>query len=117
MAGMTLASMVSRQHRRAEAFERLTRSVAAQFFEMLEEAGMPPGVVNFCPGAGGDFGDALVAHPKTRFIAFTGSREVGLHINEEAAAPRRADLDQTRHPRWAARTPSSSIATRTWMRR
>jgi 1-pyrroline-5-carboxylate dehydrogenase len=42
-------------------------------------------VVNFCPGSGASFGDALVAHPKIRFIAFTGSREVGLHINQTAA--------------------------------
>jgi 1-pyrroline-5-carboxylate dehydrogenase len=53
--------------------------------ELLEEAGMPEGVVNFCPGAGASFGDAVVAHPKTRYIAFTGSREVGLHINKVAA--------------------------------
>jgi 1-pyrroline-5-carboxylate dehydrogenase len=46
---------------------------------------MPEGVVNFCPGAGGSFGDAVVSHPKTRYIAFTGSREVGLHINKSAA--------------------------------
>jgi len=46
---------------------------------------MPEGVVNFCPGAGGSFGDYVVAHPKTRFIAFTGSREVGLRINKVAA--------------------------------
>jgi 1-pyrroline-5-carboxylate dehydrogenase len=42
-------------------------------------------VVNFCPGAGASFGDAVVAHPKTRYIAFTGSREVGLRINKVAA--------------------------------
>jgi 1-pyrroline-5-carboxylate dehydrogenase len=46
---------------------------------------MPDGVVNFCPGGGASFGDALVAHPKIRYIAFTGSREVGLHINQTAA--------------------------------
>ena len=46
---------------------------------------MPEGVVNFCPGAGASFGDAVVAHPKTRYIAFTGSREVGLRINKVAA--------------------------------
>ena len=46
---------------------------------------MPEGVVNFCPGGGASFGDALVAHPKVRYIAFTGSREVGLHINQTAA--------------------------------
>ena len=53
--------------------------------ELLEEAGLPEGVVNFCPGAGASFGDAVVAHPKTRYVAFTGSREVGLHINKSAA--------------------------------
>lgn len=60
-------------------------TIAAKFFEAMEEAGLPPGVVNFCPGAGATFGDGLVAHPKTRFIAFTGSRDVGLRINQSAA--------------------------------
>ena len=46
---------------------------------------MPDGVVNFCPGSGATFGNALVEHPKTRFIAFTGSKEVGLDINVRAA--------------------------------
>ncbi len=49
------------------------------------EVGLPAGVVNFVPGSGRTIGDALVANPKTRFIAFTGSKEVGLHINELAA--------------------------------
>ncbi len=60
-------------------------TMAAKFVELLEECGMPEGVVNFCPGGGASFGDALVAHPKVRFIAFTGSREVGLRINQTAA--------------------------------
>jgi 1-pyrroline-5-carboxylate dehydrogenase len=60
-------------------------TVAAKFFEVFEEAGMPPGVVNFCPGAGATFGHGVVSHPKTRFIAFTGSREVGLDIHIRAA--------------------------------
>src|SRR5438132_6098611 len=60
-------------------------TIAAKFVELLEEAGMPDGVVNFCPGAGASFGNAVVAHPKTRYIAFTGSREVGLDINKRAA--------------------------------
>ena len=51
---------------------------------MLEEAGLPPGVVNLVQG-GATPGDALVVHPKTRFIAFTGSRAVGLEIHEKAA--------------------------------
>ncbi len=41
--------------------------------------------MNFCPGSGATFGNAVVAHPKTRFIAFTGSKEVGLDIHERAA--------------------------------
>ena len=60
-------------------------TIAAKFFEALEEAGMPPGVVNFCPGSGATFGNAIVEHPKTRFIAFTGSKAVGLDIHEQAA--------------------------------
>ncbi len=60
-------------------------TIAAKFMEILEEAGLPDGVVNFCPGGGSTFGNAVVEHPKTRFIAFTGSKEVGLHINQRAA--------------------------------
>lgn len=59
--------------------------IAAKFVEVLEEAGVPKGVVNFVPGSGSLIGDAIVAHPLTRFISFTGSKEVGLHINELAA--------------------------------
>ncbi|MBV9437801.1 MAG: aldehyde dehydrogenase family protein, partial [Acidobacteria bacterium] len=67
-------------------------TIAAKFVEVLQEAGMPEGVVNFCPGSGGTFGNALVEHPKTRFIAFTGSKEVGLDINQRAATPRKGQL-------------------------
>src|SRR5262249_42201183 len=59
--------------------------VAARFVELLEEVGVPAGVVSFLPGPGGEIGDALVTHPLTRFVSFTGSREVGLRINELAA--------------------------------
>ena len=58
---------------------------AAKFVEMLEEIGLPAGVVNLVTGPGGKLGEALVAHPKTRFISFTGSKVVGLRINELAA--------------------------------
>src|SRR5579885_3141389 len=61
--------------------------IAAQFVNILLEAGLPAGVVNFLPGPGGAIGDALVQHPKVRFISFTGSRDVGLRINQLAAAP------------------------------
>jgi 1-pyrroline-5-carboxylate dehydrogenase len=59
--------------------------IAMKFFELLEEIGLPAGVVNFLPGRGGKVGDALVKHPKTRLIAFTGSKAVGLNINDLAA--------------------------------
>ncbi|HXU18645.1 MAG TPA: L-glutamate gamma-semialdehyde dehydrogenase [Terriglobales bacterium] len=84
MAGMTLASIVSGNTVILKPSSD-SPTIAAKFVEILEEAGMPEGVVNFCPGAGSSFGDAVVAHPKTRFIAFTGSREVGLRINKVAA--------------------------------
>ena len=61
-------------------------AIAWQFFKILtEECGLPDGVVNFLPGPGGAMGDALVDHPLTRFIAFTGSKEIGIRINERAA--------------------------------
>lgn len=66
--------------------------IAYRFFELLEEAGMPAGVVNFVSGSGGEVGDTLIQHPRVRFIAFTGSREVGLHINEEAAKTPKGQL-------------------------
>ena len=61
--------------------------IAATFVELLEEVGVPAGVVSFTPGSGETMGDALTTHPLTRFISFTGSREVGLRINELAAKP------------------------------
>ena len=84
MAGMTLASIVCGNTVILKPSSD-SPTIAAKFVELLEEAGMPEGVVNFCPGAGASFGDAVVAHPKTRYVAFTGSREVGLHINKSAA--------------------------------
>jgi 1-pyrroline-5-carboxylate dehydrogenase len=66
--------------------------IAYRFFELLEEAGMPAGVVNFLSGSGGEMGDPLIQHPRIRFISFTGSKEVGLHINEEAAKHRDGQL-------------------------
>ena len=84
MAGMTVASIVSGNTVILKPSSD-SPTIAAKFIELLEEAGIPEGVVNFCPGAGASFGDAIVAHPKTRYVAFTGSREVGLHINKTAA--------------------------------
>ncbi|MDD5543441.1 MAG: L-glutamate gamma-semialdehyde dehydrogenase [Acidobacteriia bacterium] len=59
--------------------------IAYRFFELMESLSLPPGVINFLPASGGKTGDFLVSHPQTRFIAFTGSKAVGLHINELAA--------------------------------
>jgi 1-pyrroline-5-carboxylate dehydrogenase len=56
-----------------------------KFFELMRSVGLPEGVINFVTGPGGSVGDTLVAHPKTRFVSFTGSMEVGIHINELAA--------------------------------
>lgn len=55
------------------------------FVEIMEAAGLPPGVLNFVSGPGGAVGDTLVLHPRTRFVSFTGSKEVGIHIYEAAA--------------------------------
>ena len=62
-----------------------TPVVAAKFVEVMEEAGLPDGVLNYLPGSGAEIGDYLVEHPKTRFVSFTGSREVGCRIYEKAA--------------------------------
>ena len=62
-----------------------TQVIAYKYIEALEEAGLPAGVINFIPGSGAEIGDYIVNHPKTRFISFTGSKEVGMGIYEKAA--------------------------------
>jgi 1-pyrroline-5-carboxylate dehydrogenase len=59
--------------------------VAWEYCAILQEAGLPDGVCNYLPGPGSVVGEYLVEHPRTRFIAFTGSKEVGLRIHELAA--------------------------------
>jgi 1-pyrroline-5-carboxylate dehydrogenase len=59
--------------------------IAAKFVEVMQEAGLPKGVLNYIPGNSAEIGDFLVDHPKTRFVSFTGSREVGCRIYERAA--------------------------------
>jgi 1-pyrroline-5-carboxylate dehydrogenase len=58
--------------------------IATMFLEACEDAGVPPGVLNFLTGGGSTVGNALVESPKTRLIAFTGSRDVGIQISEKA---------------------------------
>ena len=71
--------------------------IAWQFMRILEEIGLPAGIVNFLTGSGSTIGDALIEDGRVRFIAFTGSRDVGLRINELAAKPRKGQ-------RWLKRT-------------
>lgn len=84
MVGMTTAAVVSGN---AVLLKPASTSpiIAAKFIELMEQIGLPKGVINFIPGPGSQIGDFLVEHPKTRFISFTGSRDTGLHINERAA--------------------------------
>ncbi|MBS4178586.1 L-glutamate gamma-semialdehyde dehydrogenase [Lederbergia citrea] len=84
MAGTTVAAMVTGNTVLLKPAST-TPVIAAKFIEVLEEAGMPKGVVNYIPGSGSEVGDYLVDHPKTRFISFTGSREVGTRIYERAS--------------------------------
>jgi 1-pyrroline-5-carboxylate dehydrogenase len=62
-----------------------TPIVAAKFVEVMEAAGLPKGVLNFVPGSGAEVGDYLVDHKDTRFVSFTGSREVGLRIFDRSS--------------------------------
>lgn len=84
MAGMTAASIVTGNTVILKPSSDAP-TIAAKFVEVLQQVGMPDGVVNFCPGSGATFGNAIVEDPRTRFIAFTGSKAVGLEIHERAA--------------------------------
>lgn len=84
MAGTTVAAIVSGNTVLLKPAST-TPVVAAKFVEVMEEAGLPKGVLNFVPGSGAEVGDYLVDHKDTRFISFTGSREVGLRIFERAS--------------------------------
>src|SRR2546425_6990333 len=96
MVGMTSASFVTGNTVVLKPAST-SPAIAFQFMRILEEIGLPAGVVNFLTGSGSTIGDALVEHPQVRFIAFTGSRDVGLRINELAAKPRKGQ-------RWLKRT-------------
>lgn len=84
MAGMTAASIVAGNTVILKPSSDAP-TIAAKFVEVLQQAGMLEGVVNFCPGSGATFGNAIVEDPRTRFVAFTGSKTVGLEIHERAA--------------------------------
>jgi 1-pyrroline-5-carboxylate dehydrogenase len=91
MVGMTSASFVTGN---TVVLKPASTSpmIAWQFMRILEDVGLPAGVVNFLTGSGSIIGDALIEHPMVRFIAFTGSRDVGLRINQLAAKPYKGQL-------------------------
>src|SRR5256884_5845039 len=96
MVGMTSASFVTGN---TVVLKPASTSpmIAWQFVRILEDVGLPAGVVNFLTGSGSTIGDALIENPQVRYIAFTGSRDVGLRINELAAKPRKGQ-------KWIKRT-------------
>ncbi len=96
MVGMTSASFVTGN---TVVLKPASTSpmIAWQFMRILEDIGLPAGVVNFLTGSGSTIGDALIENPQVRYIAFTGSRDVGLRINELAAKPRKGQ-------KWIKRT-------------
>jgi len=83
MAGMTVASLVTGNTVILKPAAD-SPTIAARFIDILYEAGIPKEAVNFITGPGSVIGDVLVQHPKTRYIGFTGSKEVGLRISELA---------------------------------
>ncbi len=87
LVGMTVAGLVTGNTVIIKPSSE-TPVIAAKFADVLLEAGFPPRSFAFLTGSGAAIGDVLVKHPKTRFVAFTGSRDVGLHINALAAQPR-----------------------------
>ncbi len=87
MAGMTMAAVVCGNTAVLKPSPDAP-TIAYKFMEVLEEVGLPKGVVNFVAGSGTAVGERLVQSPKIRFISFTGSKAVGLHIYEEAAKAR-----------------------------
>lgn len=91
MVGMTTAALVTGNTVIIKPSSD-TPTIAQKFAEVLLEAGFPPQAFSLVTGSGAAIGDLLVGHPKTRFISFTGSRDVGLHINELAAKPQRGQI-------------------------
>jgi 1-pyrroline-5-carboxylate dehydrogenase len=91
MTGMSVAALVTGNTIVIKPSSE-TPTIAAKFAEVLLEAGFPPRSFALCTGSGATVGDTLVEHPKTRFVSFTGSRDVGLRINELAAKPRKGQI-------------------------
>ena len=84
VTGMTVAGLATGNTVVMKPAEQ-SPAVAAKLMDVFQEVGLPAGVLNYVPGRGEVAGAALVDHPDVALIAFTGSREVGLHINARAA--------------------------------
>jgi len=91
LTGMTSAAIVSGNTVLLKP-AMTTQVIAYKFVEVLHEAGLPNGVVNYMPGRGSEIGDYVVKHPKTRFVSFTGSKEVGQAIYENAAKVQKGQI-------------------------
>lgn len=91
LTGMTVASLVTGNTTIVKPSSE-TPTVAQKFAEVLLEAGFPPYAFSMLVGSGAEVGDILVEHPKTRFVSFTGSRDVGLRINQLAAKPQKGQI-------------------------
>ena len=87
LCGMTVAPLVAGNAVIMKPAEQTT-VIAAALMDILTEAGVPAGALNFVPGKGEEVGANLVAHPGIDFVAFTGSRAVGCRIWEEAGRTR-----------------------------
>jgi len=84
LCGMTTASLVTGNTVIMKPAEQ-SAVVGAKLMEILQEAGAPPGTVNYLSGIGEEIGPTLTGHTDVAMVAFTGSRGVGLLINREAA--------------------------------
>jgi 1-pyrroline-5-carboxylate dehydrogenase len=87
MAGMTMSAVVTGNTTVLKPSPDAP-VIAYKFMEILEEIGLPKGVVNFLPSSGTSVGESMVKDSKVRFISFTGSKVVGLKIYEESAKTR-----------------------------
>lgn len=84
ITGMTAAALVTGNTVVMKPAEQ-SSVVGAKLMEVFEEAGLPEGVLSYLPGVGEEVGPTLVNHRDVAVIAFTGSRNVGLSINRQAA--------------------------------
>ena len=95
LCGMTTAALVTGNTVIMKPAEQ-SAVIGAMLMEIFEEAGVPPGVLNYLPGKGSVMGAHLVDHKDVDLIAFTGSREVGLRIWESAGKTREGQRELKR---------------------